>query len=31
LIHRGTITIEEVRAKLADIEKRPDGPKVGKP
>jgi hypothetical protein len=31
LIHRGTITIEEVRAKLADIEKRPDGPKAGKP
>jgi hypothetical protein len=36
LIHRGTITIEEVRAKLADIEKRPapfddTGPKVGAP
>jgi len=31
LIHRGTITVEEVRAKLADIEKRPDGPKAGKP
>jgi hypothetical protein len=31
LIHRGTISIEELRAKLADIEKRPDGPKAGKP
>ena len=31
LIHRGTISIEEVRRKLADIEKRPDGPKVGQP
>jgi hypothetical protein len=31
LIHRGTISIEELRTKLADIEKRPDGPKVGKP
>jgi hypothetical protein len=31
LIHRGTISIDELRAKLAEIEKRPDGPKVGKP
>jgi len=35
LVHRGTISIEELRTKLADIEKRPDGPKAqsaaGKP
>src|SRR5919198_806354 len=31
LVHRGTISIEELRAKLADIEKRPDAPKAGKP
>jgi hypothetical protein len=31
LVHRGTISIEELRTKLADIEQRPDGPKVGKP
>ena len=30
-IHRGTITIEELRAKLADIEKLPDGPGAGTP
>jgi hypothetical protein len=35
LIHRGTITIDELRAKLADIAQRPapfdeNGPKVGK-
>jgi len=31
LVHRGTISIEELRTKLADIETRPDGPKAGKP
>ena len=31
LIHRGTFTIDELRNKLAEIEKRPDAPKVGKP
>ena len=31
LIQRGTISIEEVRAKLADIEKRPDTPKASEP
>src|SRR5262249_46350852 len=28
LVHRGIISIEELRSKLAEIEKRPDGPKA---
>lgn len=31
LVHRGTITVEELRAKLADIERRADAPQAGKP
>jgi hypothetical protein len=31
LVQRGTVSVDELRAKLADIETRPDGPKVGKP
>src|SRR5260370_41804528 len=31
LVHRGTISIDELRNKPADIEKRPGGPQGGKP